>query len=362
MTVFLAVLLIILLVLAGVHAWLGRGEDLRVHDHGIEGGGSESFSLPDGPSTGHRGVVAKFESRRPEIAALSVGGLIRYVRDLMEEFPAGKQFGCTFRPVEANGVSCEWVLAPGADSSRRVLYFHGGAFFAGSPNSHRALTCRYSELAGAAVLSVAYRLKPEHGRTDGIEDCRNAYEWLLEHGPDGPAPLARLFLGGDSAGGNLALMVTAWARDRGLRGPDAVVAFSPVTDCTFEAPSIRDNQESDTLVRPLFGPFLKIPHFLLRWVVLAQDRMRPVNPLISPVRGDLSGLPPTLLQVSESEMLYDDARRYVNKARKSGSPVYLQSWPGLLHAWPLFYPEVPEAVAAWKQVGKFLDRVEAGKA
>jgi acetyl esterase/lipase len=74
------------------------------------------------------------------------------------------------------------------------------------------------------------------------------------------------------------------------------------------------------------------------------------------VYGDLSGLPPTLVQVSSAEMLFDDARRYVNKARASGSPVYLQSWSGLLHVWQLFYPEVPEAGAAWKRVAEFLER------
>ena len=73
-------------------------------------------------------------------------------------------------------------------------------------------------------------------------------------------------------------------------------------------------------------------------------------------RGDLSGLPPTLVQVSDSEMLYDDARRYVNKARAAGSPACLQSWSGLLHVWQLFYPEVPEAGAAWKRVAEFLER------
>lgn len=356
MAIYIVLALVLLVVLLALHVWLGQGEDLTVYDHPVEAGGGESFANPDGPSTGHRGVVASFEARGEEVPRTSPRGLIRYVRDLMEEFSANREFGVSFVPVEADGVRCEWVLPPGVDSRRRVLYLHGGAFFAGSPNSHRTMTSRFAEVSGAAVLAVDYRLRPEHPRAAGIEDCRRAYRWLLENGPGGPAPLDTLYLGGDSAGGNLALVVSAWARDAGLHRPDAVVAFSPVTDCSYSAPSIRANAETDTLVKPLFGSLLSFPGFLLRWIVLFMDRMRPANPTLSPVYGDLSGLPPTLVQVSSSEMLFDDARRYVNKARASGSPVYLQSWSGLLHVWQLFYPEVPEAGAAWKRVAEFLER------
>jgi acetyl esterase/lipase len=362
MTGLLATLLILLLALVAIHAWLARCEDLGVYDHPVDQQGGDQFELPSGPSTGHRGVVAAFEAKQPEIAGLSPGGMIRYVRDLMEAFPEGKSFECRFVPIDDEGIRGEWVVAPGADPSRRVLYLHGGAFFAGSPNSHRTITQRFSELAGAAVFAVDYRLKPEHRRKDSIADCRSAYTWLLENGPDGPAPAARIFLGGDSAGGNLALMLSAWSRDRGLRKPDAVVAFSPLTDCTFRAPSIHQNAETDTFVRPLFGSLLGVPRMLIPWIVLSMDRMRPANPDLSPVHGDLSDLPPTLVQASESEMLFDDARRYVNKARDAGSPAFLQTWPGLLHVWQLFNPEVPEAGAAFKRVGEFLEKVENGQA
>jgi len=360
MAVFLTILLLAFVLMAAMHFWLGHGEDLSVYDHPVEDGAGESFSNPAGPSTGHQGAVAAIEARQPEIESLSVGGMIRFVRRFMEEIPAGKQLNSRFVPIENGEVRGEWVLAPGADPSRRVLYLHGGAFFAGSPHSHRTMTSHFSEVSGAAVLAVDYRLQPENRRSDGIEDCRKAYLWLLENGPDGPAPLITLFVGGDSAGGNLALVVSAWSRDEGLRLPDAVVAFSPVTDSTFLAPSIRENADTDTLVKPLFGPLMKTPRFLLRWVTFLSNRRRPVDPRISPVFGDLSNLPPTLLQASESEMLYDDVRRYVNKARAAGSPVFLQSWAGLLHVWQLFYPEVPEAGQAWKQVSAFLDSAESG--
>lgn len=361
MSFFLILVVVLLATLLAVHVWLGHGENLSVYDHPVEKGGCESFSNPDGPSSGHQGVVASLLARQPEIDSLSSGRMIRWVREFMETMARGKELDARFVPVECNGVRCEWVLAPGADPTRRVLYLHGGAFFAGSPVSHRSATTRYSQVANAAVLSVDYRLLPEHRRRDGIEDCQQAYRWLLENGPDGMSPVSTLFVGGDSAGGNLALVISAWARDSELRKPDAVVALSPVTDSTFLAPSIRLNAEKDALVKPLFGPLLRAPRFLLRWISASIVRARPTNPMVSPVYGELSNLPPTLLQASETEMLFDDARRYVNKARAAGSPVFLQSWFGLLHAWQLFYPEVPEASQAWKQIQAFLQSVEDGE-
>jgi acetyl esterase/lipase len=278
----------------------------------------------------------------------------------MEQIPAGRTFDCEFRPVDAGEVSGEWVLAPGADPARRVLYLHGGAFIAGSPNSHRTITSRFSAVARAAVFAVDYRLMPEHRRRDGIADCQAAYRWILENGPAGPGRPQRLYLGGDSAGGNLALVLSASARDEGLRVPDGVVALSPLTDSSYSGPSIRGNVLTDTLLGPLFSALLKVPGPVLAWLFFLENRFRPVDPRVSPLFGDLSRLPPTLIQVSAAEMLFDDARRYVNKARAAGSPARLQIWPGLLHVWQILTPEVPEAVEAFDRIGDFVRSVEAG--
>jgi monoterpene epsilon-lactone hydrolase len=277
----------------------------------------------------------------------------------MEDMPSGKEFSSRFVPVEVAGRPAEWVLAPGVDTSRRVLYLHGGAFIAGSPNSHRSATSRFSEVANAAVLAVDYRLMPENKRLEGIEDCRSAYRWMLENGPDGQSPPSRVFMGGDSAGGNLSLVMAAWIRDVKLRAPDAVVVLSPLADSTYSGHSIRTNLKTDTMLGPLFGALLKIPKWILSWIFVLENKVLPANPVVSPVFGDLSGLPPILVQASEAEMLLDDARRYVNKARKAGSPVQLQTWAGMLHVWQLFYPEVPEAREAWEQIGEFIKSVEA---
>lgn len=341
--------------------WLRRTEDLTTYDQSLDSHGCESFSDPDGPSMEHRQAASDIQAMGGQVKGLSRKEMLRFTRAFMENMPSGKEFSCEFVPVDVNGVRAEWVLAPGVDTSRRVLYIHGGAFIAGSPNSHRAGTARFSEVANAAVLAIDYRLMPENRRIEGIEDCRTAYRWLLENGPEEQSAPSHLFMGGDSAGGNLSLMMANWIRDEKLRAPDAVIALSPVADCTYSGPSIRSNLETDIMLGPLFGVLLKIPRWLLTWIFILENRMTPSNPVVSPVLDDLSGLPPVLVQVSEAEMLLDDARRYVNKARAAGSPVFLQSWAGLLHVWQLFYPEVPEARDAWDQVDRFLQAVEAGK-
>jgi acetyl esterase/lipase len=113
------------------------------------------------------------------------------------------------------------------------------------------------------------------------------------------------------------------------------------------------------MLGPLFGALTRIPKPLLAWLYVIETRFRPVDPQVSPVHGDLSRLPPTLIQVSECEMLLDDARRYVNKARAAGSPACLQTWPGLLHVWQILNPEVPEANEAFGKIGEFIRAVEA---
>lgn len=342
--------------LAGL--WIRHGEKLSVFDQPIEPAGVERFAGTEGPSGEHQSVVREFLAMKKQVKGMSRKELLLFTRNFMENMPNGKEFTSRFVPVEIDGLPAEWVLAPGIDSSRRVLYLHGGGFIAGSPNSHRSATSQFSEVANAAVLAIDYRLMPENRRIEGIEDCRAAYRWILENGPEGHSRPSRLFIGGDSAGGNLSLMMAAWVRDENLRAPDAVVALSPLCDSTYSSPSIRNNLRTDYMLAPIFGRLLKTPTWILSWLFFFENQCRQANPLVSPVFGDLSGLPPMLVQVSEAEMLLDDARRYVNKARKAGSPVRLQSWAGLLHVWQLFYPEVPESREAWEKIGEFIRQVE----
>ena len=153
------------------------------------------------------------------------------------------------------------------------------------------------------------------------------------------APAAeRVFIGGDSAGGNLTLSLIAWVRDQALRQPDAAVALSPTTDTTMGSPSLKRNMDTDAMLGRCFEVWRGFRGPCLWWISWLQNRISPSSPLVSPVFGDLSGLPPTLVQASEAEILYGDARRYVNSAVAAGSPASLQSWAHVVHVWQMFLP------------------------
>ena len=313
------------------------------------------FTNPEGPGMQHEAVVKTVRELTRQISFGMRGNGMQTVRDVINSMSDGRDYISEFIPVDAGGVPAEWVIAPGASHSRRILYIHGGGFIMGSPKSHRTITSKFSEITGCAVLAIDYRLLPEHKHMDCVADCRTSYQWILENGPDGPGKITQLFIGGDSAGGNLTLSLIAWVRDNGLRAPEAVVALSPLTDTTFSGASIRDNENTDVMLKPVMRALNKMPKFIKSWWVVWAHRVRPANPVASPLLGDLSGLPPTLVQASEAEMLLDDARRYVYKAFAAGSPVKLQTWTDMVHVWQIFDPELPQAAEAWVEIGKFLE-------
>ena len=339
--------------------WVQADKDLSTFDGPIEPADWQRFELKDGPSQAHGEVCKKIEGDLQNLRGESTRSRTQLMREAMDELGRQGKYDCEFLPVDQQGVKGEWVIAPGADRSRRALYIHGGAFIAGSPLSHRPITTRLSKAANAAVFSLDYRLMPEHSRKAGIEDTRKAYRWILENGPDGASPGRVSVMGGDSAGGNLVLSLAAWIAGNKQPQPGAVFAFSPLVDSTFSSPSMRGNVDTDTLLGPIFRPLMKIPPRMLRRGWVAQNRVHPTNPSVSPIYADLSGLPPVLIQVSESEMLFDDARRYVAKARASGSSVHLQSWPGLLHVWQIFQPDLPEANQAWEELERWLQSFQS---
>jgi monoterpene epsilon-lactone hydrolase len=350
----IAALAIVVWAVAAFHL---SGADLS----GFDADGAEKFSSGPEPSAEAKAVVASLSGLQQVLRGVPRRQHNAVLRKYMDELFDGRTFNATFTPVDCNGVPGVWVLAPGADPLRRTLYIHGGAWVMGSPRSHRPITTRFSEITGGAVLAIDYRLMPENRRITGIEDCRTAYRWLLDNGPNGAEPAQSVFVAGDSAGGNLTLSLIAWVRDQGLRAPDAAVAFSPATDVTLGSPSLKRNLHSDAMLGPLFGALTHVPRGVLLWFGWLQNRINPRDPVLSPVYGDLSRLPPVLVQASETEMLLDDARRYVNRARAAGSPARLQTWNHMLHVWQIFTPDLTEARQAFDEVGKFLAEVAPPK-
>ena len=361
MMLWIGIALTIALAIWFAGAWYVRGPNLRnfdVVDDAQAPASRRRFSTDAIQNDEHRAVITSLGGITTTLKGTPRRKHLALLRDYMDNMFAHRSFNAQFIPADAGGVPAEWVLAPGADSTRRTLYIHGGAWMMGSPRSHRPITTRFAEITGGAVLAIDYRLMPEHSRMAGIDDCRTAYRWMLEHGPNGPdgnAPASAIFVAGDSAGGNLTLSLIAWVRDQGLRAPNAAVALSPSTDGTLGSPSLRSNVATDAMLGPLFGPLARVPRSALLWGTWLGHRIRPNHPVVSPIFGDLSNLPPVLIHASDVEMLLDDSVRYTNKARAAGSPVTLQTWNHMVHVWHLFDPELTEARQGFEQIGKFLE-------
>ncbi len=347
------------------HFGLG-GENLSKYDRDIQ---PDNLVKPDGPQMKRLNDHLIESFRMPAQAANASSGWAAK-RERFDAAGTARDFDCEFRgdTIEVDGrtITGDWTLVKGGDPDKRILYLHGGAFSVGSAISHRPLTYHLARLTGCAVFAPNYRLMPEHTRKATIDDSRAAYDWILENGPDGPAKAEAVGVSGDSAGGNLSLMVSHWARDTKRRAPDAVVALSPGTDSTLGSPSMTTNLDNDIMLEPLIRPILKAPRFLLLWGMKKAYGYSPSSPDVSPIFANLANLPPTLIQASADEMLYNDSTRYAAKAQAAGSPVTLETWSAkphdsLPHVWQIFDDYLKESHDALDKIGVFFKTHGVGK-
>lgn len=258
---------------------------------------------------------------------------------------------CHAWEVRACGVRSHWVCARGSDPGRRLLYLHGGGYVAGGFASHGTFAALLSEAAGCPVLLPEYRLAPEHRFPAALDDAVAAYRFMLENGPAGPGPAAAAFAAGDSSGGGLALALLLALRDGGGRLPDAALAFSPFTDLTCSGESMRTRAAADVAV----GPELVPEAAALYCGGAARDA-----PLVSPLFGELAGLPPLLLQVGDSEVLLSDSTRFAERAGAAGVDVSLDVWPEMFHGFQLWAPILPEGERALRRAAAFIRGRAAG--
>ncbi|RUS59878.1 alpha/beta hydrolase [Pseudorhodobacter sp. E13] len=220
-----------------------------------------------------------------------------------------------------------------------ILYFHGGAYLAGSPATHAAMLGRLSKLTGLRVIAPDYRLAPEHPAPAAFEDAQAAFQALLDQGY---SPHQIVF-GGDSAGGGLALALLADLCARGQR-PAALFAFSPWTDLAMTGESLRSNARADPLL-----PVARIEEAI--GFVLGE--LSPQDPRLSPLYAAFPDPPPVLIHVGTTEILRDDSRRMVAHLRASGCAVTLKEWRGAPHVWQIFDGYIPEARASLREVAQF---------
>jgi acetyl esterase/lipase len=244
-------------------------------------------------------------------------------------------------PVEANGVAAEWTWTPAADASRVVLFLHGGGYVSGSIASHRATVSQLGREAGARTLALGYRLAPEHPFPAALEDALAGYRFLLAQGF---AP-ERIAIGGESAGGGLAIASLVALRDAGDPPPSCAWCASPWVDLTMSGATMAGKDAEDPLIHK---PYLQD---LARQYLAGADAR---DPRASPLLADLRGLPPVLIQVGSAETLLDDAVRLAGAAGAAGVPVTLRVWPDMIHAWHLYWQRLGAGHRSLAEAGAFI--------
>ncbi|MEU5879830.1 alpha/beta hydrolase [Spirillospora sp. NPDC047279] len=254
--------------------------------------------------------------------------------------------------VRFDGFRAEWVHGPrvGGARDKVILYLHGGGWVSCGLNTHRRMISWFTTAAGVPALSVDYRMIPAVPFEEEVEDCLTAYRWLLED--RGVAP-ENIVIMGDSAGGHLTFATALRARDEGLPPPAALVALSPALDLDLTDKLAHANIKLDPAAP---GPLLER---LADAICRDLDRS---DPAVSPLRADLSGLPPTLLFAGSTEVLYCDSEAMAHRLAEAGVPTVLRVYDRQLHVFQLFGPLLPESRDAIVELGTFVRQALSGTA
>ncbi len=264
-----------------------------------------------------RGVVVPLDARRAGFEA----------RAAQEPLPEGVTFTHT-----GDGIR---VATPDAPRDRCILWVHGGAFVLGSPMSWRAFGARLALGSGWPVLLADYPLAPEHRFPAALDHVAALIDRL-------GSSHRMLVAGGDSAGANL---VAAAAQRIGGHSPDGVILLSPYLDLTHSGASVAARGPRDPFVDTATMPATAATYL---------GDADPADPRASPLFGDLTAFPPTLVQVGSEEALFDDAARFADRLRREGCDVAFQEWIGMLHCWPLFAAQIDEGGWAIAQMGNWV--------
>ncbi|WP_371168431.1 alpha/beta hydrolase [Aliiroseovarius sp. 2305UL8-7] len=229
-----------------------------------------------------------------------------------------------------------------APSDRVILYFHGGGFVAGSPQTHRKLLARLAWLTGLPVCAPDYRKAPEHRFPAAVNDGFSAFQALIDRGYDP----GNIIFGGDSAGGGLVFSVLAKAQGV-LPSPRAVFAFSPIVDLRFTSPSFEENKACDPLL-PAERRDLVVDNYL--------GGQSADDALASPILYDFHAPPPAFFQFSSTEILRDESLRMARVLKAAGGKVELDEWPDAPHVWVIQDGYLPEARVALRRTADFIRR------
>ncbi|MGX1806056.1 alpha/beta hydrolase [Nocardia sp. NPDC055321] len=250
--------------------------------------------------------------------------------------------GTTHRSIALPNCAAEIARPGSVRGDRYIVYMPGGAFMVGGRYLHRNLIAELASALSTEILEVDYRTLPKHTIGDGVSDCVDAYRYALSQGI---APEKVAFVG-DSAGAYMVLMAAVVAREQGLPMPGAIVSMAPGVALDWEAKIAALGDATDALFSRRFARSFQ--RFISRHCPDPETRREPID-------ADLSGFPPTLIQISSAELLYADAKMFANSLAEAGVPHQLQVWHGQVHVFQAAWSIVPEAARAVGEVIRFID-------
>ncbi len=231
-------------------------------------------------------------------------------------------------------------------ATQMILHIHGGAFFLGSLNTHRALMTDLAACTQMQVVHIDYPLAPEHAYPEAIDALLDVYQALLVQG----IQPKDVIISGDSCGANLALALCLRLKQQPELMPSGLILMSPFLDLSLSGESIRYNQKHDALLS-VEALQAGIQHYL-------SDAIQADDPRVSPLFDDLNGLPPTLVQVGSKEILLDDANRFREKAEQAGVKINFKLYTGMWHNFQMFNAWFPEAKQSLKDIAEFATNLD----
>ena len=243
---------------------------------------------------------------------------------------------------DLGGLPGEWSIVPGSDANRVLMFFHGGGYCSGSIRSHRRMVSEAGRAAGIRTLAVGYRLAPESPFPAAFDDALRAWRFLRKEG----VAAKHIAIGGDSAGGGLTAALINHLRATGDEQPACAWLVSPWTDLTMSGSTLASKDAVDPLIHKAY-----LGELADAYLSVGVDRK---DPRVSPLYSDLSGFPPSLIQVGSDETLLDDAVRFAAVAGAAGVAVTLEIWPHMIHAWPLWNARLEAGRRALASAGAFM--------
>jgi acetyl esterase/lipase len=262
-------------------------------------------------------------------------------RDLMKTAPEPGRI--QIRHVDADGIEGEMMWPARLHhpvGMRAILFIHGGGFYSGSPDTHRAMAGALAKAASADVFVIDYRLLPDYNYPTQIDDALSAYRWLLQSGYDND----NIVIVGDAAGGNIALEATLRQMRAKRPLPAAVAVVSPITDLARTGASMKSDAGAEKAIDGLRSDTVRKAYL---------GGTAPTDPDASPLYADLTGFPPLLMQVGSRETLLDDTLRLADKAKTAGVDVTSEVWPGMIHQWQLFPFMLDDARRSNQKIAEF---------